>query len=66
MNEYPRAAQLKKVTAARCTPASRSQADRVEKISRMGIPAENPRSSMVIVRGWSQARKASFQLLLLA
>jgi hypothetical protein len=66
LKEYPKAAQLKNVTVARSTPASRNQADRVEKINKIGIPAENPRSSMEITRGWSQAWKISFQSLLLA
>jgi hypothetical protein len=51
LNEYPRAAQLKKVTAERSTPASNSHADKVENISKMGMPAENPRNSMVMTRG---------------
>ena len=61
LKEYPRAAQLKNVTAARSTPASRNQAERVEKIRRMGIPAENPRNNMVMTRGCVQLLIVSFQ-----
>jgi len=55
LKEYPRAAQLKKVTVDLLTPASVSQTERVEKISRIGIPAEKPRNSMVMTLGWVQA-----------
>jgi len=55
LNEYPRAAQLKKVTADLLTPASRSHMESVEKIRRIGTPAENPRKSMVKTLGCVQA-----------
>ncbi len=42
------------MTAERWTPASRSQRDREEKISRMGSPALNPKKSMVTTRGWAK------------
>lgn len=48
LNEYPRAAQEKYVTAERATPASLSHSDSEEKIRRMGSPAENPKNNMVI------------------
>jgi len=59
LKEYPSAAQLKNVTAALSTPASRNQRDREEKIRRSGIPAENPRNNMVATRGWKNARSES-------
>ena len=43
--------QEKKPTVVRLTSASRSQSDRVEKISRNGSPAEKPRNSMPMTRG---------------
>lgn len=61
LKEYPSAAQLKKVTADRLTPASRSQTESVEKIRRMGIPAENPRNSMATARGLVKEAKESRQ-----
>jgi hypothetical protein len=51
LNEYPSAAQLKKVTADRSTPASLSHKERDEKINYMGRPAENPKKTMVTTRG---------------
>ena len=45
LKEYPSAAQLKKVTALRSTPASPSHSDKDEKISKIGMPAENPMAS---------------------
>ena len=51
LKEYPRAAQLKKVTADLSTPASLSHKDRDEKINNMGKPAENPKKSMVTTLG---------------
>jgi len=51
LNEYPSAAQLKKVTADLATPASLSHRERDEKISKIGIPAENPKKSMVTTLG---------------
>jgi len=51
LKEYPRAAQLKKVTADRSTPASLSHRDRDEKINNRGRPAENPKKSMVTTLG---------------
>ena len=51
LNEYPRAAQLKKVTEALSTPASLSHRERDEKIRRRGRPAENPNASMVNTLG---------------
>jgi hypothetical protein len=61
LKEYPKAAQLKKVTADLSTPASRNQTDKVENINKIGIPAENPRKSMAIALGCIQARKLSAQ-----
>ena len=61
LKEYPNAAQLKKVTAARSTPASRNHTDRVEKINKIGIPAENPRKSMAIALGCIQTLRLSLQ-----
>jgi hypothetical protein len=55
LKEYPRAAQEKNVTADRSTPASLSHRDREEKISKMGSPAENPKKTMVMTRGWQNA-----------
>jgi len=43
--------QLMKPIAVRLTPNSRSQADRVEKTSRNGRPAEKPRNRNVTTRG---------------
>ncbi len=40
--------QEKKPIAATSTPLLRSQAERVEKTSRKGRPAEKPRNSMVM------------------
>jgi len=51
LKEYPRAAQLKKVTVLRLTPASLSQIERVKKINENGIPAEKPRKSMATALG---------------
>jgi hypothetical protein len=51
LNEYPNAAQEKKVTADRSTPASLSHKDKEEKINKRGMPAEKPKKSMVITRG---------------
>ncbi len=42
----------KKPMALRLISSSRSQAERVAKISRNGRPAENPRNSIAITRGW--------------
>jgi hypothetical protein len=47
----PNAAQEKKVILDFATPASFSQSPNVEKISKIGTPAEKPRKSMVITRG---------------
>ncbi len=44
--------QLKKPISVRLMSASRSQIERVEKISRNGRPAENPRNNMASTRGW--------------
>lgn len=60
LNEYPKDAQLKKVTADRSIPASRSQRERVEKMIMLGIPAENPRNSIAVTRGWKKDERASF------
>ena len=38
------------VTVSRCTPASNSHSDSVEKISKMGMPAEKPSSSKAMAR----------------
>ena len=43
--------QLMKPMAVRLMPNSRSHADRVEKTSRNGSPAEKPRNSSVTTRG---------------
>ena len=51
LNEYPRAAQLKKVTAERETPASLNQSDKLEKMSSIGMPAENPSNNMIHTEG---------------
>ena len=61
LKEYPRAAQLKYVTTERSTPASRNHSDSDEKINRIGTPAENPKNSMVITRGWRKARRVSIK-----
>ncbi len=47
------------MTAERWIPASRSQSDRDEKISRMGSPALNPKKSMVTTLGWEKFLAAS-------
>ena len=44
--------QEKKPISVRLMSASRSQIERVEKISKNGRPAENPRNSMASTRGW--------------
>jgi hypothetical protein len=62
LNEYPSAAQLKKVTADLSTPASLSQRDRDEKINNMGRPAENPKKTMVTTLGWKKDPIDSCQL----
>ena len=62
LNEYPRAAQLKNVTTARSIPASRSHRESEEKINSRGSPAENPKNSMVITRGWVNPFTASAQV----
>ena len=51
LKEYPKAAQLKKVTADRSIPASRNHNESEEKINRSGTPAEKPRNNMVMTRG---------------
>jgi hypothetical protein len=43
--------QLKKPMTVLLVPASVSQADRVEKTSRNGRPAEKPRNSMIMTCG---------------
>jgi hypothetical protein len=65
LNEYPRAAQLKKVTVDRPTPASLSHKDRDEKINNMGRPAENPKKIMVTTLGWKKDRTDSCQLCII-
>ena len=50
--EYMMPIQLKKPISVRLMSASRSHTESVEKISRNGRPAENPRNSMAITRGW--------------
>ena len=50
LKEYPNAAQLKKVMAVRVISASPNHSDKLEKISRIGIPAENPRKNIIIAR----------------
>ena len=62
LNEYPSAAQLKNVTADFLTPASVSHADSVEKINRIGMPAEKPKNSMVMTRGCRNGRRDSINL----
>ena len=44
--------QLTKPMAVRLMPNSRSHADRVEKTSRKGSPAEKPRNRNWTTRGW--------------
>tara|TARA_B100000614_G_scaffold244110_1_gene247940 strand:- start:11 stop:283 length:273 start_codon:yes stop_codon:yes gene_type:complete len=61
LNEYPKAAQEKKVTADRSTPASRNHSDKEENISKIGTPAENPKKSMVITLGCQNAARDSRQ-----
>src|SRR5574343_1579954 len=61
LKEYPNAAQLKKVTALLSMPASPNHRDKLEKISRIGIPAENPKNSMIKARRSKKARKACVQ-----
>ena len=60
LNEYPRAAQLKKVTALLSIPASPNHKDKLEKINRIGIPAEKPKNSMINARRSKNAVKADF------
>ena len=43
--------ESKKVMVDLTTPASFNQRPRVEKISKMGTPAENPKNNIVITRG---------------
>lgn len=62
LKEYPRAAQLKKVTVLLLTAASLSQMDRVKKVNENGIPAEKPRKNIATTRGCNQTAKASFQV----
>jgi hypothetical protein len=50
LKEYPKAAQLKKVTALRSTPASSIHNDRDEKISNSGNPAEKPSKTITHTR----------------
>ena len=45
--------QEKKPMVLRSMPASRSQNERVEKISRKGRPAEKPRKAMATTRRWA-------------
>lgn len=49
--EYVIPIQLKKPIVDNDTPTSRSHADNVEKTSKNGNPAENPRNTMPITRG---------------
>ena len=63
LKEYPNAAQAKKVIVERLTPASLSQRERDEKISRMGIPAEKPRKSIVTTLGCKKLLNVSFHVL---
>lgn len=65
LNEYARAAQLKYVTVERATPASLSQTDREENMSKSGTPAEKPKNNIDTTRGckkawkdWRQPRRA--------
>ena len=44
--------QLKKPIAVRVTWASVNQAESVENTSKKGRPAEKPRNSMAMTRGW--------------
>jgi hypothetical protein len=62
LKEYPKAAQLKNVTADLSTPASLSQTDRVEKMSRMGRPAEKPKKSIAIAFGCIHERILSLKV----
>src|SRR5699024_10288379 len=59
INEYPNAAQLNMVTTPRSMPAALNHNERLEKISKMGIPAENPKNSMIITRESRYALAAS-------
>src|SRR5690606_7336473 len=54
-------AQLKKVTALLLIPASPNHKDRLEKIRRIGTPAENPKNSMIKARRSKNAVNADFQ-----
>ena len=58
LNEYPKAAQLNMVTAVLSTPASPNHKDRLEKINRIGIPAEKPKKNMMAARLSAKADKA--------
>lgn len=60
LNEYPNAAQLKKVTALFEIPASPNHNERLEKINRIGIPAEKPKKSMIKARRSKKAVNADF------
>jgi hypothetical protein len=55
LNEYARAAQLKYVTVERATPASLSQTDREENMSKSGTPAEKPKNNIDTTRGCKKA-----------
>jgi hypothetical protein len=57
LNEYPKAAQLKNVTALRSTPASNSHSDSEEKINKIGKPAEKPSKAKVNMRRSHRAVK---------
>ena len=57
-NKKPSAAQLKNVTALLSIPASPSHKDKLEKINKMGIPAEKPRNSIISARRSKKALNA--------
>ena len=52
---------FKKVTALLSMPASPSHKERLEKINKIGIPAEKPRNSIINARRSKNALKAETQ-----